>query len=159
MEDKHRKMEEGDSEKAAIKPESDGVEKGAGMPRRPGGGRGSYEALTFDLVSRHFSMPIKQAAKELNVGVTLLKSRCRELGISRWPHRKVKSMQRLIETVQELGKEVEQGEGDVTRNVVEFLQDTKQLIEKRPDETIDQETRRFGQACFKAKRMRLMTHG
>jgi hypothetical protein len=28
-------------------------------------------------------MPIKQAAQELKVGVTMLKKRCRELGIAR----------------------------------------------------------------------------
>jgi hypothetical protein len=36
----------------------------------------------FELVSRHF-MPIKQAAQELKVGVTVLKKQCRELGIAR----------------------------------------------------------------------------
>jgi len=47
-------------------------------------------------------MPIKQAARELNVGLTVFKKRCRELGIPRWPHRKVKSLQTLIDNVQVL---------------------------------------------------------
>jgi hypothetical protein len=51
-------------------------------------------------VSRYFYMPIMQAARELNVGLTLLKKRCRELGIPRWPHRKMKSLQSLIKNVQ-----------------------------------------------------------
>jgi len=38
-------------------------------------------ALTFEFVSQYFYMPIMQAARELNVGLTLLKKRCRELGI------------------------------------------------------------------------------
>jgi hypothetical protein len=33
------------------------------------------------------------------VGVTVLKKRCRELGIARWPHRKVKSLNTLIENI------------------------------------------------------------
>lgn len=37
----------------------------------------------------YFKMPITKAAKELGVGLTLLKRRCRELGFSRWPHRKL----------------------------------------------------------------------
>jgi hypothetical protein len=37
-------------------------------------------------------MPIKQAAQELNMGLTVLKKRCRELDIPRWPHCKVKSL-------------------------------------------------------------------
>ena len=56
--------------------------------------------LTFELVSQYFYMPIMQAARELNVGLTLLKKRCRELGIPRWPHRKMKSLQSLIKNVQ-----------------------------------------------------------
>lgn len=66
----------------------------------PRSGPGKKGLLTFELVSRHFSMPIKQAARELNVGLTVLKKRCRELGIPRWPHRKVKSLQTLIDNVQ-----------------------------------------------------------
>lgn len=56
--------------------------------------------LTFEQVSRHFSVPIKRAAREINVGVTILKKQCRRLGITRWPHRNVKSLQKLIDNVQ-----------------------------------------------------------
>lgn len=58
------------------------------------------KVMTFEDVSRYFYMPITQAAKELNVGLTLLKKKCRELGIPRWPHRKMKSLQTLIKNVQ-----------------------------------------------------------
>jgi hypothetical protein len=68
---------------------------GAGQRARP-----EETALTFELVSQYFYMPIMQAARELNVGLTLLKKRCRELGIPRWPHRKMKSLQSLINNVQ-----------------------------------------------------------
>lgn len=62
--------------------------------------RSEDPVLTFELVSQYFYMPIMQAARELNVGLTLLKKRCRELGIPRWPHRKMKSLQSLIDNVQ-----------------------------------------------------------
>lgn len=62
--------------------------------------RAEEPVLTFELVSQYFYMPIMQAARELNVGLTLLKKRCRELGIPRWPHRKMKSLQSLIKNVQ-----------------------------------------------------------
>ncbi|RLN08434.1 protein RKD3-like [Panicum miliaceum] len=96
----------------------------------PRSGPGKKQELTFELVSRHFSMPIKQAARELNVGLTVLKKRCRELGIPRWPHRKVKSLQTLIDNVQELAA---QEDGHQTRSLVENLQRTKKLIEERPE--------------------------
>lgn len=56
--------------------------------------------LSREVISQYFYMPITQAAKELNVGLTLLKKRCRELGIRRWPHRKLMSLQTLITNVQ-----------------------------------------------------------
>jgi hypothetical protein len=54
-------------------------------------------SLQFDEIKEHFDVPITMAAKKMNVGVTLLKKRCRELNINRWPHRKLKSLMLLIE--------------------------------------------------------------
>ena len=48
----------------------------------PRSGPGKKQGLTFELVSRYFSMPIKQAARELDVGLTVLKRRCRALAAS-----------------------------------------------------------------------------
>jgi hypothetical protein len=58
------------------------------------------KTLSRNTISQYFYMPICQAAKELNVGLTYLKKRCRELGIRRWPHRKLNSLQILINNVQ-----------------------------------------------------------
>lgn len=52
--------------------------------------------LGFEEIKNYFYMPITKAAKEMNVGLTVLKKRCRELGIARWPHRKIKSLKSLI---------------------------------------------------------------
>lgn len=60
----------------------------------------STKMLSRKIISQYFYMPITQAARELNVGLTLLKKRCRELGIRRWPHRKLMSLQTLINNVQ-----------------------------------------------------------
>lgn len=56
--------------------------------------------LSRKIISQYFYMPITQAARELNVGLTFLKKRCRELGIRRWPHRKLMSLQTLINNFQ-----------------------------------------------------------
>uniref|UniRef100_A0ACD5YRD2 Uncharacterized protein n=1 Tax=Avena sativa TaxID=4498 RepID=A0ACD5YRD2_AVESA len=99
--------------------------------------------LTFELVAQYFCLPIKKAAAELNVGLTHLKRRCREVGIPRWPHRKVKSLETLIKNAQELGK------GKIE---VERLQEKKRLIEERPGHVeLDEETKVLRQACFKEK--------
>ena len=60
----------------------------------------SARMLSRKTLSQYFYMPISQAAKELNGGLTHLKKRCRELGIQRWPHRKLMSLQTLIKNLQ-----------------------------------------------------------
>jgi hypothetical protein len=39
-----------------------------------------------------YELPITMAARELNIGVTVLKKYCRKLQIMRWPHRKLMSV-------------------------------------------------------------------
>lgn len=56
--------------------------------------------ITLAELSHYFNMPITQASKELKVGLTVLKKRCREFGIPRWPHRKMKSLDSLIHNIQ-----------------------------------------------------------
>ncbi|KAG0455490.1 hypothetical protein HPP92_024507 [Vanilla planifolia] len=44
----------------------------------------------------YFHLPISEAAKELRICSTALKKICRKHGMSRWPHRKIKSIDRRI---------------------------------------------------------------
>ncbi|KAM7471413.1 hypothetical protein LguiA_009596 [Lonicera macranthoides] len=106
--------------------------------------------LSHETISEYFYMPITQAAKELNVGLTLLKKRCRELGIRRWPHRKLVSLQTLINNVQELGKEGGEGHEEKMRGAIEILEKQRRLMEKVPDMRLEDKTKRLRQACFKA---------
>lgn len=53
------------------------------------------KTLSRETIKPYFYMPITKAAKELNVGITFLKKKCRELGIPRWPHRKLMSLETL----------------------------------------------------------------
>lgn len=62
-------------------------------------GRHRSSALQMEEIQKYFDFPITRAAKELNVGLTVLKKRCRELNIARWPHRKIKSLKSLIHNV------------------------------------------------------------
>ncbi|CAH9143082.1 unnamed protein product [Cuscuta epithymum] len=85
-------------------------------------------------------MPITKAAKELKVGLTALKKRCRELNISRWPHRKIKSLRCLIHNAKELGMTKE----------IEMLEDHKRMVESIPEMELTERTKKLRQACFKA---------
>ena len=57
---------------------------------------------TLDELSQYFHLPINEVAKELGVCATVLKKICRKNGIKRWPHRKIKSLARMIETLQSI---------------------------------------------------------
>lgn len=66
--------------------------------------RSKTAALEMDDIKQYFNVPITRAAKELKVGLTVLKKRCRELNITRWPHRKIKSLKALITNAKVLNK-------------------------------------------------------
>ncbi|OMO93618.1 Plant regulator RWP-RK [Corchorus olitorius] len=103
-------------------------------------GRKRTTPLELEEIQKFFNFPISQAAKELNVGLTVLKKRCRELKIMRWPHRKIKSLKALIDNVKELG---------LTDEIL-MLEEHKKMLEKLPDMELTERTKRLRQACFKA---------
>ncbi|KAL5981169.1 hypothetical protein ACLOJK_029090 [Asimina triloba] len=108
------------------------------------------KSISFNELSQYFYMPITQAAKEMNVGLTLLKKRCRDLGIPRWPHRKMKSLQTLIKNVQELGRDDGELGEEQLRTAIEVLEQQRRLMEKLPAMEIGEKTKKLRQACFKA---------
>ncbi|BFG23488.1 hypothetical protein CerSpe_097620 [Prunus speciosa] len=97
-------------------------------------------ALELDEIQKYFDLPITQAAKKLNVGLTVLKRRCRELNIMRWPHRKIKSLKALIENVKGLG----------LTNELKMLEEQKKLLEQLPDMELTERAKKLRQASFKA---------
>ncbi|KAH7854796.1 hypothetical protein Vadar_017879 [Vaccinium darrowii] len=110
--------------------------------------RSKSAALELDEIKKYFDVPITKAAKELKVGLTVLKKRCRELNIMRWPHRKIKSLKSLIHNVKELGLTTE----------IEVLEEHRRMVEKLPELELTERTKKLRQACFKAnyKRRRSM---
>ncbi|CAH8339919.1 unnamed protein product [Eruca vesicaria subsp. sativa] len=99
----------------------------------------------------YFKMPITKAAKELNVGLTLLKKRCRELGFSRWPHRKLTSIDGIINNLKDhLGNMEGEKNRSKLMNALEILEAEKKMIEEFPDLEFEDKTKRLRQACFKA---------
>ncbi|CAN7035092.1 unnamed protein product [Brassica rapa subsp. trilocularis] len=109
--------------------------------------------LSKETISLYYDMPIAQAAKELNIGLTLLKKKCRDLGIQRWPHRKFMSLDNLIENVKE---KLEKGEGnaDEQRKKLEKLKKEKKRMKESPDLEYEDKTKRLRQACYKANHKR-----
>lgn len=58
--------------------------------------------IALEDLAKYFDLPIVEASRNLNVGLTVLKRKCREFGIPRWPHRKIKSLDGLIRDLQVL---------------------------------------------------------
>ena len=56
--------------------------------------------ITLSDLAKNFGVPITEASRNLNLGLTVLKRKCREFGIHRWPHRKIKSIDGLIRDLQ-----------------------------------------------------------
>ncbi|CAN1152019.1 Protein RKD1, partial [Linum perenne] len=115
--------------------------------------------ITKEVLSRYFYMPITEAAKELNVGLTLLKKMCRELGIKRWPHRKLMSLTALISNVRQLLDESGGGEeGGKLEEAIRVLENERKVLEESPDLQLGSNTKRLRQACFKANYKRKRKH-
>lgn len=51
------------------------------------------------------TLKIEEAAKELGIGVTALKKRCRQHGIYRWPHRQVEFLLSIPHDLKSLSAE------------------------------------------------------
>eukprot|EP00240_Pyramimonas_obovata_P016288 CAMPEP_0118927046 /NCGR_PEP_ID=MMETSP1169-20130426/4615_1 /TAXON_ID=36882 /ORGANISM="Pyramimonas obovata, Strain CCMP722" /LENGTH=271 /DNA_ID=CAMNT_0006868737 /DNA_START=206 /DNA_END=1018 /DNA_ORIENTATION=- len=47
-------------------------------------------------IAQYFHLPINDAAKELGICLTVLKKICRRNGLKRWPHRKLKSIDKIL---------------------------------------------------------------
>ncbi|KAK3224356.1 hypothetical protein Dsin_011381 [Dipteronia sinensis] len=105
-----------------------------------------------DLV-KYFDLPILEASRNLKVGLTVLKKKCREFGIPRWPHRKIKSLDSLIHELQDVGQQ--QKDDEVAVAVVtkrqEKLKEERESIERKPFMEIQTDTKKFRQDVFKRR--------
>nr|GMC94827.1 protein RKD5 isoform X1 [Ipomoea batatas]GMD00767.1 protein RKD5 isoform X1 [Ipomoea batatas] len=110
--------------------------------------------IALEDLAKYFDLPITEASKSLKVGLTVLKKKCREFGIPRWPHRKIKSLDRLISNLQEEMQQ-QQEEDEATAMAVSkkkrMIEFEKKRIEKKPSMDIREETKKFRQDVFKRK--------
>ncbi|XVF52612.1 hypothetical protein PTKIN_Ptkin05aG0032100 [Pterospermum kingtungense] len=52
--------------------------------------------LTLKEIENYFHLPIQEAAKKMEFSATVVKKICRKYGLTRWPHRKIQSMEKKI---------------------------------------------------------------
>lgn len=82
------------------------------------------QTLSLEELSPYFHLPINDAATELGICSTALKKICRSIGVKRWPHRKIKSLDNMIESLQNL---IAANEGDIPKMNL----DMEDLLAKR----------------------------
>ncbi|KAJ4753078.1 RWP-RK domain-containing protein [Rhynchospora pubera] len=112
--------------------------------------RPNRNELKFEHVAQKFSLPIKEASRDLKVSVSTLKFRCRELGISKWQYRKIQSLETLIETMLEL-------EHFGFHHVIGKVREEIEAIKLNPSLEIKYETERLRQEIYDSKYKRRRT--
>jgi RWP-RK domain len=118
-------------------------------PARPTASR-SVE-ITREHLASFFHMPSELACRELGIGLTVLKRQCRKYGILRWPFRKMKSLDNLIQRIadNERNNNALSVSGGTLKSVEE-LEDQKRKLEECAIVDLDGETKRMQQAFSKA---------
>eukprot|EP00271_Cylindrocystis_brebissonii_P010124 TRINITY_DN26219_c0_g1_i1.p1 TRINITY_DN26219_c0_g1~~TRINITY_DN26219_c0_g1_i1.p1 ORF type:complete len:202 (-),score=45.45 TRINITY_DN26219_c0_g1_i1:50-655(-) len=80
-------------------------------------------------LAQHFHLPINLAAKELGICPTVLKKICRRNNMRRWPHRKIKSIERIIATLEQtLAEGVRSGDDAIRAEIVQLRREKEQLF-------------------------------
>ncbi|KAM4118609.1 hypothetical protein ACB094_02G216100 [Castanea mollissima] len=105
-------------------------------------------------LAKYFDLPIVEASRNLKVGLTVLKRKCREFGIPRWPHRKIKSLDSLIHDLQEETQRQQQKDKVAAMAVAKrqkMLESEKENIERKPFMELQCETKKFRQDVFKRR--------
>ncbi|XP_031116491.1 protein RKD1-like [Ipomoea triloba] len=100
--------------------------------------------LTFEMFSKYFYLTADQAAEELQVGRATFKKKCREVGISYWPYRKLVSLDRLLANVQEFSEIKDPAE---LQRVMKELEDEKKAILQNPNIELAEATTRLRDKC------------
>lgn len=80
--------------------------------------------MKLEDLTGYFHLPIEEAAREIKVCPTVIKKICRRSDVKRWPHRKVKSIQKKISNLREiLNRSTNAEERAKAQNELESLQE------------------------------------
>mmetsp|Transcript_28815 Transcript_28815/g.66582 ORF Transcript_28815/g.66582 Transcript_28815/m.66582 type:complete len:292 (-) Transcript_28815:47-922(-) len=86
----------------------------------------THRVVKLDELSQYFHLPEKAVAKQLGVCLTSLKKICRQNGITRWPYRKLKSLDKKINKL-ESALTTSNGSSDIRDRWELLLQEKKNL--------------------------------
>lgn len=125
------------------------------MPRS-GRKKTKIDHITVAYLEEHkcFDMPLVEAAKSLDVGLSVMKRVCRTLGLARWPYRTRASLQNVIEKTERYlvdHAETEDGEAASGQkaNVIEALQTQMSSVTGRGGSDLNSAIKKYRQSIFK----------
>ncbi|QDZ24893.1 RWP-RK domain-containing protein [Chloropicon primus] len=87
--------------------------------------------MDITLVRNCFHLPMNVATQRLKIGSTALKKICRKHGIMRWPYRRIKAIEKLIQQLEETGATENfhfEAEGQVIREKLQDLYVEKEQL-------------------------------
>ncbi|GFR41031.1 hypothetical protein Agub_g1464 [Astrephomene gubernaculifera] len=105
-------------------------------------------SITKERLQQVYHLNIEEAARELGIGMTKLKEHCRTLGIPRWPSRKLKSMDKLIESLNERAM-TEPATKEVIADILAEIESFKRAIYENPCLEVEEDIKRLRQSNFK----------
>jgi hypothetical protein len=97
------------------------------VPARVSKKRKRGGSLTTDQVIPLFHLPLHAAATQLGIGVTILKKKCRALGIQRWPARRVRSIRRQLQATPD-----QKAAAELQTQILSFLDDPSKTTSSKP---------------------------
>ncbi|OQS01885.1 hypothetical protein THRCLA_05673 [Thraustotheca clavata] len=62
--------------------------------------------ITLNELRPHFNKPMAAVAQEMGVCITLMKKICRKNGLTRWPHRRIRSLVNRITSLQAVAESI-----------------------------------------------------
>ncbi|ONM14994.1 NLP transcription factor [Zea mays] len=129
--------------------------------------RKHIDSITLVDIAQYFHLPIRDASKTLKIGVSILKRKCRQYGIPRWPHRKIKSLDSLIHDFvgqfvlarededEEEEKQLQKDRLAAAINALtkrkSMLESEKETIQQKPAMDLMAETKLFREDVFKRR--------
>ncbi|CAN6227308.1 unnamed protein product [Urochloa humidicola] len=132
------------------------------VQKQPRANRKRVHSIALVDIAQYFHLPIKEASKALEIGVSALKGKCRKYGIPRWPHRKIKSLNSLIHDLEYVLTTEDANQEEWLQNkdaaAIKALTEQKRLLEseketiwQKPALDLTAETKVFRQAVFKRR--------
>lgn len=85
--------------------------------------------VTKESICKYLHLPISKAAESLNISTSVLKKRCRSFGISNWPYRKIRSVDKKIARLRKLLETNPEYAPEINSEIARYTSKRERVIE------------------------------